>query len=338
MNVSGSATFGGTLDVLLVNGFVPQFGDSLTVLTAGPPITGAFTNAPNGSRFPTTDGRGSFIATYSDNHLVLSNFQTKPPAQLLNISTRMRVLTGDNVLIAGFIITGTDPKKVIIRGIGPSLAPGVQGVLPDPTIELHQGNTILATNNNWKIDDQTQQSQEAAIRATTVQPNNDLESALIATLNPGAYTAILADKNQTPGIGVVEVYDLNQSANSKLANISTRGFVDTGDNAMIGGFIVGGNGGGAARVIVRALGPSVPLNGTLRDPTLELHDVNGTTIATDDNWKDSQQLDIQGTTIPPSNDSEAAIVRTLVPGNYTAVVRGTSNSTGIALVEVYNLQ
>jgi hypothetical protein len=338
MTVSGSATFGGTLDVALVNGFVPQPGDSFTVLTAGPPITGAFTNAANGGRFPTTDGRGSFIATYSDNHLVLSNFQTKPPAQLLNISTRMRVLTGDNVLIAGFIITGTDPKKVIIRGIGPSLAPGIQGVLPDPTIELHQGNTIIATNNNWKIDDQTQQSQEAAIRATTVQPNNELESALIATLNPGNYTAILADKNQTPGIGVVELYDLDQSANSKLANISTRGFVDVGDNAMIGGFIVGGNGGGAARVIVRALGPSVPLNGTLPDPTLELHDVNGTTIATDDNWKDSQQLDIQGTTIPPSNESEAAIVRTLVPGNYTAVVRGTSNSTGIALVEVYNLQ
>jgi hypothetical protein len=339
MNVSGSATFGGTLDVSLVNGFVPQSSDSFTVLTAGPPITGAFTNAPNGSRFPTTDGRGSFIATYSDNHLVLSNFQTKPPAQLVNISTRLRVLTGDNVLIAGFIITGTDQKKVIIRGIGPSLIDSqIQGALPDPTIELHQGNTIIATNNDWKIDDVTHQSQEAAIRATTIPPKNDLESALIATLSPGTYTAILADKNQTPGIGVVEVYDLDQSANSKLANISTRGFVDTGDNAMIGGFIVGGNGGGAARVIVRALGPSVPLSGTLPDPTLELHDVNGTTIATDDNWKDSQQLDIQGTTIPPSNDSEAAIVRTLVPGNYTAVVRGTNNSTGIALVEVYNLQ
>jgi hypothetical protein len=339
MKVSGSATFGGTLDVSLINGFVPQSSDSFTVLTAGPPITGAFINAPNGSRFPTTDGRGSFIATYSDNHLVLSNFVTKPPDQLLNISTRMRVLTGNNVLIAGFIITGTDPKKVIIRGLGPSLSSvGVPGALTDTTLELHQGSSTLATNDNWKIDDQTGQSQEATIRATTIPPTNDLESALVATLNPGAYTAILAGKNQSTGIGVVEVYDLNQSANSKLANISTRGFVDTGDNAMIGGFIVGGTGGGAAKIIVRGLGPSVPVSGTLQDPILELHDGNGMTIATDDNWKDIQQGDIQATTIPPSNDLESAIVRTLVPGNYTAVLRGVNNGTGIGLIEVYNLQ
>ena len=336
MNVSGSANFGGTLDVSLVNGFVPQPGDSFTVLTAGPPIMGAFTNAPNGSRFPTTDGAGSFIATYSDNHLVLSNFVTKPPDQLLNISTRMRVLTGDNVLIAGFIITGTDPKKVIIRGLGPSA--GVPGALTDTTLELHQGNNTLATNDNWKINDQTGQSQQAEIEATTIPPKNDLESALVTTLNPGAYTAILAGKNQTTAIGVVEVYDLDQAANSKLANISTRGFVDTGDNAMIGGFIVGGTGGGAAKVIVRAIAPSLPLSGTLQDPTLELHDGSGTTIASDDNWKDSQQGDIQATTIPPTNDLESAIVRTLAPGNYTAIVRGVNNSTGIAVVEVYNLQ
>jgi hypothetical protein len=339
MNVSGSATFGGTLDVSLVNGFVPAAGDSFTVLTAGSPITGAFTNAPNGSRFPTTDGHGSFIATYGDNHLVLSNFVTKPPDQLLNISTRMRVLTGDNVLIAGFIITGADPKKVIIRGLGPSLgAVGVQGALTDTTLELHQGANTLATNDNWKIDDQTGQSQEATIQATTIPPSNDLESALVATLNPGSYTAVLAGKNQTSGIGVVEVYDLDQAANSKLANISSRGFVDTGDNAMIGGFIVGGAGGGAAKVIVRAIAPSLPFSGTLQDPTLELHDNDGNTVATDDNWKDSQQGDVEATTIPPSNDLESAIVRTLVPGNYTAVVRGMNNSTGIAVVEVYNLQ
>jgi len=341
MNVSGSATFGGTLDVSLINGFVPGPNDSFTVLTAGPTITGAFINAPNSSRFPTTDGRGSFIATYSDNHLVLSNFQTKPPDQLLNISTRMRVLTGNNVLIAGFIITGTDPKKVIIRGIGPSLANfGVQGVLTDTTLELHQGNSTLATNDNWKIDDQTGQSQQATIQATNLSPSNDLESALIATLSPGAYTAILAGKNQSSGIGVVEVYDLDQAANSKLGNISTRGFVDTGDNAMIGGFVVGGSGGGAARVIVRGLGPSLVNFGipnALVDPILELHDGNGVVIATDDNWKDSQQSDIQATALPPSNDLEPAIVRTLVPGLYTAVLRGTNNGVGVGLVEVYNL-
>jgi hypothetical protein len=250
----------------------------------------------------------------------------------------MRVLTGNNVLIAGFIITGTDPKKVIVRGLGPSLGSvGVLGALIDTTLELHQGNSTLATNDNWKVNATTGQSQEAIIRATTIPPSNDLESALVATLNPGAYTAILAGNNQGTGIGVVEVYDLDQSAHSKLANISTRGFVDTGDNAMIGGFIVGGAGGGAARVIVRGLGPSVPVSGTLSDPILELHDGNGTTIASDDNWKDSQQSEIEATTIPPSKDLESAIVRTLVPGNYTAVLRGVNNSTGIGLIEVYNL-
>ncbi len=168
-----------------------------------------------------------------------------------------------------------------------------------------------------------------------------MESALVATLTPGAYTAVLAGKNQTIGVGVVEVYDLDQAANSKLANIATRGFVDSGDNAMIGGFIVGGAGGGAAKVIVRGLGPSlgsVGVQGALTDTTLEVHDNNGTTIATDDNWKDSQQGDIEATTIPPSNDFDSAIVRTLVPGNYTAILRGVNNGTGIGLVEVYNLQ
>jgi hypothetical protein len=269
------------------------------------------------------------------------------PSQLLNISTRMRVLTGDQVLIGGFIITGTDPKKVIIRGMGPSLN-GVGVTLPDPTLELHQGNTTLATNDNWKINDQTGQSQEADVRATTIPPTNDLESAIVMTLSPGAYTAILAGKNGGTGVGLVEVYDLAQAANSKLANISTRGFVDSGDNVMIGGLIVGGgSGGGTAKVIVRALGPSLSssgIQGVLQDPTLELHDGNGTTIATNDNWKindqtqQSQEADIRATTIPPTNDLESALVATLAPGNYTAIVRGKNNTTGVGLVEVYDLQ
>jgi N-acetylneuraminic acid mutarotase len=267
-----------------------------------------------------------------------------PPPVLLNISTRMRVLTGDQVLIGGFIITGSDPKKVIIRGMGPSLS-GVGVTLSDPTLELHQGNTTLATNDNWKIDDQTGQSQETTIRATTIQPNNDLESALVATLAPGAYTAILAGKNGGTGVGLVEVYDLAQAANSKLANISTRGFVDTDNNVMIGGLIVGGGGGGpSAKVIVRALGPSVPVAGALEDPTLELHDGNGNTVATNDDWKiddqtgQSQEAAIRATTIPPSNDLESALIATLAGGNYTAIVRGKNNTTGVGLVEVYNLQ
>jgi N-acetylneuraminic acid mutarotase len=267
-----------------------------------------------------------------------------PPPILLNISTRMRVLTGDQVLIGGFIITGSDPKKVIIRGMGPSLT-GVGVTLSDPTLELHQGNLTRATNDNWKIDDQTGQSQEAEIRATTIQPNNDLESAIVAILVPGAYTAILAGKNGGTGVGLVEVYDLDQAAISKLANISTRGFVDTDNNVMIGGLIVGGGGGGpSAKVIVRAIGPSLPVPGALADPTLELHDGNGGTVATNDNWKtddqtgQSQEATIRATTIPPNNDLESALVATLAPGNYTAIVRGKNNTTGVGLVEVYNLQ
>jgi probable HAF family extracellular repeat protein len=263
------------------------------------------------------------------------------PAQPLNISTRMRVLTGDKVLIGGFIITGTESKKVVIRGIGPSLASaGLQGALGDPVLELHQGNSILVTNDNWK-------EHQAEVEATTIPPSNDLESAIVATLSPGAYTAILADKNNNPGIGLVEVYDLAAGANAKLANISTRGFVDTGDNVMIGGFIVGnGSVGGFGKVIVRAIGPSLTsagVPGALPDTTLELFDGNGNSVATNDDWKlrpdgTSQQAEIEATTIPPKNDKESALVTVLAPGNYTAVVRGQNNATGVALVEAYNLQ
>ncbi len=265
------------------------------------------------------------------------------PGALLNISTRMEVLGGEQVLIAGFIITGTDAKQVIIRGMGPSLN-GVGVTLSDPTLELHQGNTTLATNDNWKVNDQTGQSQEAAIRATTIPPSNDLESAIVISLSPGSYTAILAGKNGGTGVGLVELYDLAQGANSKLANISTRGFVDTGDNVMIGGLIVGG--GGTAKVIVRALGPSLAasgIQGVLADPTLELRDGSGTLVDSNDNWKtrpdgSSQQAEIEATTIPPPSDLESAVVQTLPPGNYTATVRGKNNTTGVGLVETYNLQ
>jgi len=267
--------------------------------------------------------------------------------QLLNISTRMRVLTGERVLIAGFIVTGSEPKIVIVRGMGPSLN-GVGVTLADPTLELHQGNTTLATNDNWKINDSNRPIAGSSDPRHDDSTVNDLESALVATLNPGAYTAILAGKNGGMGVGLVEVYDLAQGANSKLANISTRGFVDTGNNVMIGGLIVGGgSGGGPAKVIVRALGPSLTgsgIAGFLGDPTLELHDGNGTTLATNDNWKindqtgQSQQAEIEATTIPPTNDLESALVATLAPGNYTAIVRGKNNTAGVGLVEVYNVQ
>jgi hypothetical protein len=282
---------------------------------------------------------------------VQKTFITMPaPSQLLNVSTRKQVMTGDNRLIAGFIVAGNDAKKVIVLGIGPSLtALGVPGVLANPTLELHDAASTLATNDDWK------ETQPTDIAATGVAPTNDLESAILATL-PGApassggasYTAILAGKEGSTGIGVLQVYDLDQTANSKLANISTRGFVGTGDDLLFGGFIPGPANRGSIKVLVRAIGPSlsaVGISGPLNDPTLELHDSNGGTLATNDNWKirpdgSSQQAEIEATGAPPADDRESAIVATVPPNNsgYTAIVRGANNTTGIAVVEVYALQ
>jgi hypothetical protein len=335
MTVSGATSFGGTLKLTLINGFAPQPTDSFTVLTAGSPITGAFTNVASGSRIQTSDGHGSFIATYTDNHLVLSNFEGHSPSpQLLNISTRLRVQTGDNALIGGFIITGTDPKKVLIRGIGPSLSAFFSGALADPTLELYAGSTLLSTNDNWKSDQQT------AIESTGIPPGDDLESAIVRTLAPGSYTAILRGKNNTTGIGVVEAYDLDRTANSRLANISTRGFVETGDNVMIGGLIVGPSDATSATIVVRAIGPSLGnfgIQGALQDPTLDLVNSDGVVVRSNNNWRDSQEAEIIATGLPPADDREAALVQTVAPGNYTAIVRGSGNTTGVALVEVYHL-
>jgi len=291
-------------------------------------------------------GNVAYSATFNGEEDIYYVRVAPPSSQLLNISTRMRVDSGEKVLIAGFIITGTAPKKVIIRGIGPSLS-GVGTVLPDPVLELHQGNSTLAVNDNWKVR-QDGSSQQAEVEASGLAPRNDLESAIVMTLNPGSYTAILSGKNGATGIGVVEVFDLAQAANSQLSNISSRGFVDINNDVMIGGFIIGAQtADGIATVLVRALGPSLTgsgVQGVLSDPTLELHDSNGVTLATNDNWKvndqtqQSQESAIRATAITPSNDLESAILATLPQGAYTAVVRGKNNSTGVGLVEVYNLK
>ncbi len=260
---------------------------------------------------------------------------TPTPARLQNISTRLQVLTTDKVLIGGFIVTGTNPKKVIVRALGPSLP--VPGPLADPVLELHKFDGTVVTNDNW------QSTQKSEIEATSLQPHNDLESAIVATLDPGNYTAIVSGKNGGTGIGLVEAYDLDETGDSQLANISTRGFVDTGDDVLIGGFIAGPAANGSSSVLVRAIGPSLPLSDGLPDPTLELHDVNGVILATNDNWKTaddgtSQQAEIEATHLKPANDLESAILATVAPGNYTAIVRGKNNETGVGLVEVYNLQ
>jgi hypothetical protein len=280
----------------------------------------------------TTGGGSPPVSTGQLYHYTLG-CASPTPATLANISTRLRVETGDNVLIGGFIVSGTQDKKVIVRAIGPSLP--VADALPNPFLELHDGSgNLIASNDNWK------DTQQAEIEATTIPPSNDLESAIVASLpaNNSAYTAIVRGVNNTTGVGLVEVYDLDTSVDSKLANISTRGLVQTGDNVMIGGFIIVGQSN--QKVIVRAIGPSLAnagISNPLQDPTLELHNGNGDVIASDDNWKDSQQADIEATGIPPTNDLESAIVATLAPGNYTAIVRGKSNTTGVALVEVYAL-
>ena len=190
---------------------------------------------------------------------------------------------------------------------------------------------MIASNDNW-MDAPNKQ----AIIDSTIPPPNNLESAILTSLVPGAYTGIVSGVNNTSGIALVEAYDLDQTVDSKLANISTRGLVGTDDNVLIGGFIVVGI--DAQEVIVRAIGPSLPVMGKLADPTLELHDSNGVLLASNDNWRDTQEAEIIATTIPPTNDAESAIVETLAPAAYTAIVRGKDGSTGIALVEVYALQ
>ena len=205
--------------------------------------------------------------------------------------------------------------------------------LADPAIDLYQGDTLVMSNDNWK------DSQQTEIEATGIPPADDLESAIIATLAPGSYTVVLRGNNGETGNGLFEIYDLDTTANSTLGNVSTRGLVQTGDDVLIAGFIIGA--GESDTVVVRAIGPSLADAGIanpLQDPTLDLYDANGAVIMSDDNWRDSQETLIQSTGLTPTNDAESAIIDSLAPGGYTAVVRGKDNGIGVALVEVFNLQ
>jgi len=266
---------------------------------------------------------------------MLNAYRAVKRSQPINVSTRLRVETGDNIGIGGFIITGNQSKQVLMRGIGPSLSQyGVANVLGDPIIELHDSTHAIATNDNWK------DTQRSAIQASGLAPQNDLESAILMTLLPGSYTVFVQGTNQSSGVALVEVYDLSPTDGSKLTNISTRGRVQLGDNVMIGGFILGGDGGGSLTVLVRAIGPSLAQYGlqALADPTLELHDGNGALIAQNDDWRSDQEQAIINSGFPPSDNHESAILATLAPGNYTAIVRGKNSTSGVALVEVFNLQ
>jgi hypothetical protein len=306
----------------------------------------AITASSGGYSVP-VPGSGSYTVTFSDgsvataqrNVSIIAAQNTKvdylaaasslQPATLANISTRAAVGTGENVMIGGFIITGTQAKKIVIRAIGPSLP--LPDKMLDPTLELHDSTgSVIGFNDNWG---QNANSQEIALSGFA--PTNPSESALLATLTPGAYTAILRGANQTIGTAVVETYDLDPAANSKLANISTRAWVQTGDNVLIGGLIVMGQ--ASADVIVRAIGPSLTVAGAMVDPTLDLRDGNGAALAFNDNWRLTQQSAISATGLQPTRDAESAILISLPPGTYTAIVRGANAATGVAVIEVYHL-
>ena len=274
----------------------------------------------------------------ADSSLTVVEGSSPAPVVSENISTRLDVMTGDNVGIGGFIIHGSAPKKVLIRGLGPSLeGAGIPNFLADPVLELFKpiGPTLL--NDNWM------DTQAVEITATGLAPANESEAAIVANLDPGPYTVFLTGQNATSGIGLIEVYDLDQGITSELANVSTRGFVGTGDSVMIGGVIIGPLGAAEATVIVRAIGPTLAESGlsdTLADPFLELRDSNGTLVAANDNWQDdpSQAASIEGEDLAPGDARESAIYATLPTGGYTAVVQGKENTTGVALVEAYNIK
>ena len=242
--------------------------------------------------------------------------------------------TGDNVAIGGFIITGVGPRQILLRGIGPSLGSAGINALADPLLELHgPAGFQTLTNNNWR------DTQETEIIATGIPPTNDLESAIVADLEPGAYTAIFKGNNETTGVGLVEIYDLTVGTAARLGNLSTRGMVNTGNDVIIAGFILGG-GANNDLVILRGLGPSLPgnLDPLLSDPTLDLRDSNGTQITFNDNWMDdpTQPPIIIGAGLAPSDPSESCIAISLPPGAYTALLAGNNGGTGLGLVEVYD--
>jgi len=276
---------------------------------------------------PTTGGHHELA---NEANRLLSG-QIAPLGKATNISTRGIVGTGENVLIAGFTIGGAQAKKVIVRALGPTL--GVSGALADPTITIvNSSNVVVASNDNWR------DTQETAIAASGYAPPNDLESAIIATLAPGSYTAVVTGKNGGTGIGLVDVYQLDATT-SIFSNLSTRGLVGTGQNVLIGGLIIGN--GEPPVIVLRAIGPTLSSFGItqpLQDPTLELRDANGALIAFDNDWNDNTPTGIKATLLKPNDSHESAIIASLAAGNYTAIVRGKNGTTGVALVEAYRLR
>ncbi len=344
--VTETANLDGDLFVEFLHGFAPQVGQQFEIIRVNAPngaggagLIGRFANVREGGVVAEA-GNVRLVLSYAggDGNDVVLTAVPAPPAQSLNIATRVRVDTGDNLMIGGFIITGPDAKKVLIRALGPSLqAFGINDPVADPVLDLRgSAGELIRTNDNWRDD------QEPEIIATTIPPTNDLEAAIVATLAPGNYTALVTGNAGTTGVGLIEVYDLDSGAASQLANISTRGLVLTDPNVLIGGFILGGSNVGTP-VVVRALGPSLGNAGvpnSLADPTLDLRDANGSSLLSNDDWMDDskQAAALVQVGLAPTVSAEAAIYLTLPPGNYTAIVAGKAGATGVGLVEVYNLQ
>jgi len=339
------SSFEGKADWQRLSGFPPPTptptGTPATTPTATP--AGTPTVPPTATPTPAPTSTPTFSPTPTVPPTPTATpIPTPLPAQALNISTRLRVETGNNVLIGGFIVTGNAPKNVVIRGLGPSLgAVGIPNALADPTLELRAANgALISQNDDWQDDP----AQAAQITALGLALQDSKEPGIIATLQPGAsYTAILAGNSGGTGVGLVEIYDANQAANSQLANISTRGFVETGDNVMIGGFILGGpQAGSNTQVAVRGIGPSlalIGLNPVLADPSLALHDGNGALLISNDDWQDdpvsASQLALHS--LAPQDFKEPGIFISLPPGPYTAILSGNNGGTGIGLVEIYNV-
>lgn len=325
LQIGGAANLGGKLELKTINGYLPLPNDSINPFTANS-VTGSFNSVSS---------NGQASANSTGVSITVDPSKPNPSSgKPLNIATRLAIQSGDNALFAGFIVTGANgtTKKVMIRGIGPSLANfGVAGTISDPLLELHKPDGSVVVNDNWQQGDTTQ-------IPGGFSPSDPRESVIVATLAPGNYSAVVKGAHGETGVGLAEVYDLQPGTGADLANIATRGFVQTGDNVLIGGFIVGGT--EPAKILIRAISPSLAAFGvpnTLAATTLELHDSNGSVI-NNEGWRNTQEAEIIATTIPPSNDNESAILATLVPGNYTAVVRGKNDTTGIAVVEAYNLQ
>ena len=317
-----------SITITAANGITPNATQTFALTIEG---SGTPTPTPNPSGTPTPTPNPSGTPTPTPNP---SATPTPTPTRLLNISTRLLTKTGDNVAIGGFIISGS-AKTVLIRGLGPSLAAFLANTAQDLTLELHDGSSIIASNDDW------QETTNVGQIPSGFEPGDPRESVIIATLPPAPYTVIQATKDAAGGIGLLEIYDLDPAGDGMLANISTRGLVETDNEIMIGGFILG-SGSEATTVVVRAIGPSLAAFGvanTLADPKLELHDGNGGLIQSNDNWGDDAAQADELTTLgfAPSNDLESAIVASLPPAAYTAIVVGNGGGTGVGLVEVYNL-